>query len=285
MLGSVLLHGALAVALVAVTRISFDHPARPQLGPSIEAVAVDSRLLQNHQQAQERKAAEARERERQRVEEQQRQQEQQRAEQQRLEEQARQAEQQRLAAQKATQRAEEQQATALKAQHLAAQKVEAAKALAASKAATQAAAAKAAVERQQAAALADKQRADAARAAADEKAHQQRETELRRQMAEEERLSALQSGPQQASYIASIQSRISRAWLRPASARPGIVCRIQVVQIPGGEVTSVRVTDCNGDEAVRQSVENAVYRASPLPEPPDPALFQRNLTLVFKPND
>jgi len=36
---------------------------------------------------------------------------------------------------------------------------------------------------------------------------------------------------------------------------------------------------------VRQSIENAVYRASPLPEPPDPALFQRNLTLVFKPNE
>lgn len=264
MLGSVLLHAALVIALILVARITFDRPAPPALGPSIDAVAVDSQVLKNAQQAQERKAAEAREQQRRRAEEQQRALEQQRAEEQRREDEARQAaEAQKQAAQRA---AAEQQATALKAQQLAAQQ-----------AATKAAADKAAA--------AEKQRADEAQAAADQKAHEQRESELRRQMADEERLRALQSGPQQASYIASIQSRITRAWLRPESARPGIVCKIQVTQIPGGEVTSAHVTDCNGDEAVRQSVENAVYRASPLPEPPDPALFQRNLTLVFKPNE
>jgi colicin import membrane protein len=63
------------------------------------------------------------------------------------------------------------------------------------------------------------------------------------------------------------------------------VCKIEVTQVRGGEVTKAKVTDCNGDAAVRQSIENAVYRASPLPEPTNPALFQRTITLVFKPNE
>jgi colicin import membrane protein len=47
----------------------------------------------------------------------------------------------------------------------------------------------------------------------------------------------------------------------------------------------VQVGRCNGDEAVRQSIEAAVYRASPLPEPPDPALFERNLVVKFAPRN
>jgi colicin import membrane protein len=137
----------------------------------------------------------------------------------------------------------------------------------------------------QAVQVADAARAAAADHAQDQKSRAQREAELRRQLDDEEKVAALQAGPLQKSYIASIQNRITRAWLKPASARSGIVCSIEVTQVPGGEVTQVHVTNCNGDEAVRQSIENAVYRASPLPEPPDPALFQRNLTLVFKPNE
>jgi colicin import membrane protein len=35
---------------------------------------------------------------------------------------------------------------------------------------------------------------------------------------------------------------------------------------------------------VRESIAAAVYRASPLPPPPDPSLFDRNLTITFKPD-
>jgi hypothetical protein len=35
---------------------------------------------------------------------------------------------------------------------------------------------------------------------------------------------------------------------------------------------------------VRQSIEDAVRRASPLPAPPDPALFEREIILRFKPD-
>jgi colicin import membrane protein len=41
----------------------------------------------------------------------------------------------------------------------------------------------------------------------------------------------------------------------------------------------------NGDEAVRRSIEAAVYKASPLPAPADPSVFDRNLRLEFRPTE
>jgi colicin import membrane protein len=60
---------------------------------------------------------------------------------------------------------------------------------------------------------------------------------------------------------------------------------VYVTQVPGGTVTNVKIGACNGDAAVQQSITLAVYRASPLPAPPDPSLFERNLQLEFAPND
>ena len=129
-----------------------------------------------------------------------------------------------------------------------------------------------------------KQAADAKRAA-EERARQDREAELHKQLADEEHVAAVQSGPLRDRYIALLRNKIQNAWIRPPSATPGVDCLVQVTQVPGGEVTGARVTQCNGDAAVRQSIENAVYRASPLPDPPDPALFERNLSLRFRPNE
>jgi colicin import membrane protein len=42
-------------------------------------------------------------------------------------------------------------------------------------------------------------------------------------------------------------------------------------------------TNCTGDAAFARSVETAVLRSSPLPPPPNPALFDRNLLFNFKP--
>jgi colicin import membrane protein len=126
--------------------------------------------------------------------------------------------------------------------------------------------------------------ADDAKKAADQKAKSEREAELKRQLAEEERVAAIQSGPLRDQYIAQLQARIQRAWIRPPSATVGLDCLVQVTQVPGGEVTSAQVTQCNGDSASRQSIENAVYRASPLPSPADPALFMKTFSFHFHPD-
>jgi len=181
------------------------------------------------------------------------------------------------------QEAEKKEQERLDAEKEEAQKKEAEKQAAARAAAEKAAAEKTAAEKK----AAEKKKADdaaAAKKAAEEKARQASEAELRRRLEAEERGNALRNSDQANRWHASIVAKIERAWIKPGSARPGVTCIVSVQQIPGGEVTAVRVASCSiEDAALRQSVENAVYSASPLPPPPDPALFERNLELTFAP--
>lgn len=109
------------------------------------------------------------------------------------------------------------------------------------------------------------------------------QAELQRDLAaEEQRQAAVDSG-KLAQYLALIQNRIERNWVRPASAKAGVECIVHVTQIPGGEIVNVRIGRCNADSVVIRSIEAAVFRASPLPPPTDPSLFDRNLRFTFKP--
>lgn len=119
---------------------------------------------------------------------------------------------------------------------------------------------------------------------ADEQARADREAELKRSLDQEMRADAARSSGALASWVSQITARIQRAWLKPPSAKTGIECVLYVTQVPGGEVTNVRIGACNGDQAVRESIEAAVYRASPLPPPSDPTLFERDLVITFRPN-
>jgi colicin import membrane protein len=133
---------------------------------------------------------------------------------------------------------------------------------------------------------AEKRKADeaAAKRAADEKARLAREAELRRSMESEERGNAMRNSDEANRWHAAIVARIQRAWSKPPSAQPGIECIVAVSQDPDGAVTAVQVISCTGgDAALRESLKVAVLRASPLPLPPDPALFERNLELTFRP--
>ena len=158
-------------------------------------------------------------------------------------------------------------------------------------AAEAAAAAAAAAEARAAAERKAREQAEAQKRAAEEKQRQaeaqeqaQLEEDLQHDLAAEEQAKKARAGPALASWQSQIAARINRAWLRPPTAQPGIECILNVTQVPGGEVTEVTIGACNGDQAVRESIEAAVYRASPLPPPPDPALFDRHLRIDFKPD-
>ena len=113
----------------------------------------------------------------------------------------------------------------------------------------------------------------------------QREAELRRALASEEEGEAVQRSGVVDEYRALLTQTIERNWIRPPSARPGLECTLHVTQATGGTVIDVKVGECNGDQAVRESIANAVYRASPLPAQRDPRAFERRLVMVFKPTE
>jgi outer membrane biosynthesis protein TonB len=161
----------------------------------------------------------------------------------------------------------------------------------------------------EAAALADKQRADAdekrkleearkeqAAAAKQKQAEQEKaareakvkaahEAELRRALEDEEAGEALARSGVVDEYRTLLIQTIERNWNRPPSARAGLECTLSVTQATGGTVLDVKIGDCNGDQAVRESVANAVYRSSPLPAPRDARAFERRLVIVFKPTE
>jgi colicin import membrane protein len=113
----------------------------------------------------------------------------------------------------------------------------------------------------------------------------EREAELQRLLAAEEEAAAFARSGVVDEYRRLLVQAIERAWNRPDSARAGLQCTLYVTQAQGGTVVNVRLGTCNGDEAVRESITNAVFRASPLPPPRDPRAFQRQLEIVFRPTE
>lgn len=260
LIGAVLLHLAFA-AVFGLTLVNiWSKPLQPTL--AIQAVVVDRSVLDRAARNQQRERAQERERQQ---AEQRRQQEKREAEQ--RAEQERQQEQQRR--QTEEQQARERQETERKAQAQAdrQRKIEA--------------------EQKRVAEIERKQKEEAARrkAAEDAKLQQQREADLKSQIEEEEGRAQAANAGLLNQYIAMIQQAIVRNWNRPPSARAGLECTVKVAQTPSGTVLSAQVDKCNGDEAVRQSIQAAVIKSSPLPPPPDPRVFERNLVFVFKPQD
>lgn len=293
------LHALFAALLV----LSFAHTPAPKktVGPRVEvvqAVAVDESRVQaelerirqeelRKQQAEQarlrkleadaRKARQARENEQQRLAELKRKQA---AEKKRLEAENK-AEQARLARLKADQQAleqkrkqEETRLAALDAQRKAEEEKRKQEALAQKKRAEE-------LQRQEEARK--KEEAEAKRLAEeqrkrDEAARLAREEELRQQLAaEEQRLATLRE-----KYISSIQAKVQRNWRRPPGISDGATCEVLVNQLPGGLVHTVSVAGCSGgDEILLRSVKTAVLKAEPLPAPPDPSVFDREIRFVF----
>lgn len=85
-------------------------------------------------------------------------------------------------------------------------------------------------------------------------------------------------------YVGQIHARIDRAWERPRTAigSPIFQCQVQIDQDGLGRVGEVTLLQCNGDARWRLSIVHAIEAASPLPAPPDPAVFARHVVLEFR---
>lgn len=257
---SVLLHGTVATALL----ITFKLPARPiQPVPAtpIQGVIVDQSVLEN--QTRQREQAAQRERERVRREERERREavEQQRVAERQEQQRRDEAQRERAAAEK---REQEQAAAAKREQE---RKVQ---------------------EQRDQQAREQRERAEAAKreaAAAEQRRRQQQaERELADALAAERATADAVAAGLLDQYMLMIQSRVKQFWVRPLSARPGIDCVINVTQLPTGDVIDARIGSCNGDDAVRRSIEKAVRDASPLPRAPSQAVFSRTFSIRFQPD-
>ncbi|MEM9172907.1 MAG: cell envelope integrity protein TolA [Pseudomonadota bacterium] len=124
----------------------------------------------------------------------------------------------------------------------------------------------------------------------EEKARQERqararqaalEEELRAAMAAEEARQGAVDAGLLAQYQEVIRQKVERNWIRPPGVAAGLRCEVSVRQLRNGEVVSVRVVDCAGGEVLIRSIETAVRKASPLPLPREPSLFDPNIRFPF----
>ena len=88
-----------------------------------------------------------------------------------------------------------------------------------------------------------------------------------------------------ARYEGLIRQKVERNWVRPAGWSQGLEVVVRVRLAPTGEVIQATVARPSGNAGFDRSVENAVYKASPLPLPEDKGLFEhfRELDLRFRP--
>jgi colicin import membrane protein len=118
----------------------------------------------------------------------------------------------------------------------------------------------------------------------DAKRQLQAEADMQRQMAAEFRAGQIATKGEE--YYMAIQTQVTNNWFRPPTARPGLRCRLKIVQIPGGEVISAAIAGkCNADEATRRSLTAAVERAGSLPYRGFEEVFEREIDFIFKYDD
>ena len=257
---STVLHIAVMAAIIVGLPWRIERPRPAIVAAPIQGVIIDQAAIDRERDKREEVARQERQRQQQ-VERQRRE----AAEQQRLTEQR---EQQRVAAERArddAQRKEEERVAAERAEQRRREQ-------------------QAQAEREAQAKREREETEKRAREQAEARRRQQAESELQAQLAAEAEANAARAAGLQDQYMLMIENAVKRRWQRPLSARPGIECLVNVVQLPTGDVVSAKVGQCNGDDAVRRSIENAVLAASPLPKPPSQAVFSRNFTITFAPD-
>lgn len=160
-----------------------------------------------------------------------------------------------------------------------------------------------ALARQKAVALEKKRAADKARkqAALEKKRRQQVAAKRRQQQAKQELQKALEAEERErtaqaneakamsamAEFEGLIRQQVTRNWSKPSGVPAGLNCLVRVRLAAGGEVLAVSIVKSSGNELFDRSVENAVYKAAPLPVPEDPNLFKyiREINIRFDPED
>ena len=126
----------------------------------------------------------------------------------------------------------------------------------------------------------------------DIRAQLERETAMLNQQAEKDRIldqmnreSAALAAKADAAYIAKLRGKIKSNIVLPPDIPGNPEAIFDVVQLPTGEVLSVKLRKPSGHKAYDEAVERAIIKSSPLPKPDRPEQFQRGLEIKFRPLD
>lgn len=86
-----------------------------------------------------------------------------------------------------------------------------------------------------------------------------------------------------ADYIGRIKGKIKGNIMLPPDIQGNPEAIFDVVQLPGGEIISVKLKQSSGHAGYDNAIERAILKSSPLPKPEHSELFSRSLELHFRP--
>lgn len=88
-------------------------------------------------------------------------------------------------------------------------------------------------------------------------------------------------------YKAMIVNAIGRQWILPENVDSSLSSQFRIRLAPNGAVLEVSLMRSSGDAILDRSAQTAIYKASPLPVPTDPATFDlfRDISLTVRPEN
>ena len=89
----------------------------------------------------------------------------------------------------------------------------------------------------------------------------------------------------EADYVRRIQTKVKGNVILPPDMAGNPEAIFDVIQLPTGEIIDAVLRKSSGLRAYDDAVHRAIVKSSPLPRPDRPELFQRTLTLKFRPQD
>ena len=91
------------------------------------------------------------------------------------------------------------------------------------------------------------------------------------------------AGLPDAGYIDKIRTKIKTNIITPSEIKGNPEVVFNIVQLPTGEVLSVRLVKTSGNALLDSAVERAILRSSPLPKPDRPEQWLREFNISFRP--
>ncbi|MDR0736550.1 MAG: TonB C-terminal domain-containing protein [Zoogloeaceae bacterium] len=110
-----------------------------------------------------------------------------------------------------------------------------------------------------------------------------REARLRAEAEAEQRAAGLRAAEE--AWVDQIVSKIRGNIVLPLNIQGNPEAVFTLALLPTGEVIRVRLKVSSGNAALDAAIARAISKSSPLPKPANPAAFQRELEIIYRPEE